>query len=96
MVVMVYGYLSRRNPEKIYVVMKARNPRNKLKIVIVGAPVSPVTSGLAYRSHDPLHCKLSENYNVIRFIPKVKNVAKLPTARSVSYTHLTLPTTERV
>jgi len=57
--------------------------KNKLKIATIGVPVSPVTSGLAYRLRDPLYQKLSESYNVIRFVPRIRNIAKLSSTRSI-------------
>jgi hypothetical protein len=57
--------------------------KNKLKIATIGVPVSPVTSGLAYSSRNPLYQKLSESYNVISFVPRIRNIAKLSSMRSI-------------
>jgi glycosyltransferase involved in cell wall biosynthesis len=46
-------------------------------------PVSPVTSGLAYRSRDPLYQKLSESYDVIHLVPRIRKIAKLSSVRSI-------------
>jgi glycosyltransferase involved in cell wall biosynthesis len=56
---------------------------NKLKIAMIGVPASPVTSGLAYSSRNPLYQKLSESYNVISFVPRIRNIAKLSSTRSI-------------
>jgi len=57
--------------------------KNKLKIATIGVPVSPVTSGLAYRSRDPLYQKLSESYDVIHLVPRIRKIAKLSSVRSI-------------
>jgi glycosyltransferase involved in cell wall biosynthesis len=51
--------------------------KRKPKITIIDMQVSPVASGLAYRSSNPLYQKLSENYDVIYFVPKIRNIARL-------------------
>jgi len=57
--------------------------KNKLKIAMIDVPVSPIISGLAYSSRNPLYQKLSESYDVIRFVPKIRNIARLSSARSI-------------